>query len=233
MSLGVVLGLIGAVLSLVAYMMKSMLPLRAVALASNICFLAYGIIEFQLPSILLNLVAIPLNFVRFREIRRLVKDVEMAATDSPVSEWLLPQMSLRQFEAGHVLFKKEDIAKELFYVQKGRVHLQELELDLGPGEVFGEIGIFAPDSRRTQTAICVEKSEIYTMSQSDAMKLYYQHPKLGFHLMRLLVVRLMKDNARLRNAGEQLIEQELTCRHPSSGFGNPDRFASSRTPADQ
>jgi hypothetical protein len=39
MSLGVILGLLGSLLSIVAYTMKSMLPLRAVALGSNNCFL--------------------------------------------------------------------------------------------------------------------------------------------------------------------------------------------------
>lgn len=233
MSFGVILGLVGALLSIVAYTMKSMLPLRAVALASNVCFLVYGIIEAQLPSILLNLVVIPLNFVRFREIRRLVKDVESASTDGPLSAWLLPQMSLRHLEAGHVLFRKGDIAREMFYVHKGRVHIQELEVDLGPGELFGEIGVFAPDRRRTQTALCTEASDLYTMSQSDAIKLYYQNPKLGFHLMRLIVARLMNDSARLRNATEEAPEPELPTRQPLATPGNPDCRASARKPADR
>jgi CRP/FNR family cyclic AMP-dependent transcriptional regulator len=200
MSPGVILGLLGALLSVVAYTMKSMLPLRAVALASNVCFLVYGLMESQLPSILLNLVVIPLNFVRFREIRKLVRDVETAETDAPVSEWLLPQMSLRRVAAGQVLFYKGDVAHEMFYVHKGQVHIRELEVDLGPGTLFGEIGIFAADSRRTQSAVCGENCELYTLTQSEALRLYYQNPKLGFHLMRLIVARLMNDSARLRGA---------------------------------
>jgi CRP/FNR family cyclic AMP-dependent transcriptional regulator len=202
MTIGVILGLIGALLSIVAYTMRSMLPLRAVALASNLCFLVYGVIESQLPSILLNLIVIPLNFVRFREIRRLVRDVEAARSDAPIAEWLLPQMSLRRFKSGQVLFNKGDLAREMFYLNKGRVRIQELDADLEPGTLFGEIGIFAPDSRRTQTAVCSEDTDLYTMTQSDALQLYYQNPKLGFHLMRLIVARLMNDSARLRSAGD-------------------------------
>jgi CRP-like cAMP-binding protein len=89
------------------------------------------------------------------------------------------------------------------------VHIEELGVDLGPGEFFGEIGVFAPDSRRTQTAVCVEKSELHSMIQADAVKLYYQNPKLGFHLMRLIVVRLMNDSARLRNPNQAAPRQKL------------------------
>jgi CRP/FNR family transcriptional regulator, cyclic AMP receptor protein len=206
MSPGVTLGLIGALLSIVAYTMRSMLPLRAVALASNVCFLVYGVVEAQLPSILLNLIVIPLNLVRFREIRRLVREVEAARIDAPLSELLLPQMSLRRVAAGQVLFNQGDIAREMFYIHQGRVHIQELEVDLGPGTLFGEIGIFAPDTRRTQSAVCSENTDLYSMTQSDVLQLYYQNPKLGFHLMRLIVARLMNDNARLRLAAGSVNE---------------------------
>jgi CRP/FNR family transcriptional regulator, cyclic AMP receptor protein len=202
MSLGVILGLIGALLSIIAYTMRSMLPLRAVALASNVCFLVYGVVESQAPSILLNLIVIPLNFIRFREIRRLVRDVETARSDAPLSDWLLPQMSLRRFKAGQVLFNQGDVAHEMFYLYKGRVHIRELDTDLEPGTLFGEIGVFAPDSRRTQTAVCREDTDLYTLTQTEALQLYYQNPKLGFHLMRLIVARLMNDSARLRGAGD-------------------------------
>jgi CRP/FNR family cyclic AMP-dependent transcriptional regulator len=202
MSLGMILGLIGALLSIVAYTMRSMLPLRAVALASNACFLVYGFLEHQWPSILLNLIVIPLNFIRFREVRRLVREVATARSDAPLSELLLPHMSLRRVKAGEVLFQKGDVAHEMFYVHQGRVTVPELSADLGPGTLFGEIGIFAPESRRTQSAVCREDADLYAMTQADALQLYYQNPKLGFHLMRLVVERLMSDSARLRGSGD-------------------------------
>jgi CRP/FNR family cyclic AMP-dependent transcriptional regulator len=229
MSLGVILGLIGALLSIVAYTMKNMLSLRAVAIASNVCFLVYGIMEGQMPSILLNLVVIPLNFIRLNEIRQLVREVESATSDDPLTGWLLPQMTLRRVDAGQVLFRNGDAAKEMFYVHKGRVQIQELESDLGPGTLFGEIGIFAPNNRRTQTAICIENSDLYTLSQSDAIKLYYQNPKLGFHLMRLIVGRLTDDTARLRSAGGAVDAQELPGPPASSESGNSGHRASGMT----
>jgi CRP-like cAMP-binding protein len=202
MTLGMICGLIGALLSVVSYTTRSMVPLRTVALASNGCFLIYGIMELQWPSILLNLVAIPLNFIRLQEVRRLVREVEAAQSDAPLSELLLPHMSRRRVKAGQILFQKGDVAHEMFYLHQGRVAIPELGTELEPGTIFGEIGVFAPESRRTQSAVCREDADLYTMTQSDALHLYYQNPKLGFHLMRLIVARLMSDRARQRKAGE-------------------------------
>jgi hypothetical protein len=42
MSLGFALGFAATALTLTAFVMKSMLPLRAAALASNVLFIAYG-----------------------------------------------------------------------------------------------------------------------------------------------------------------------------------------------
>jgi len=201
MTLGVILGLVGSLLSIIAYLMKSMLPLRAVALGSNVCFLTYGIIEAQLPSILLNLVAIPLNFVRWREIRKLVRDIESVKADSPLAEWLLPHMSLRRFPADHVLFHKGDLADEMFYIRTGSIRLPEIDVTLQPDALLGEIGTFSPDSRRTQSAVCAEDCELYSMTRADVVRLYYQNPKLGFQLMLLIINRLGNDARRNTESG--------------------------------
>lgn len=193
MTLGVMLGLVGAILSIVSYMMKGMMGLRLVALCSNVLFLAYGLVEAQLPSIVLNLVVIPLNLVRVLEIRRLVSDIEHALGDSPVGQWLLPHMSRRRVAKGEWLFRQGDAADEMYYIHSGQVAIPELNVTLGPGTLFGEIGIFSPASQRTQSTCCESDCELYVMSRTDVQRLYYKNPKLGFHLMRLIVARLLLD----------------------------------------
>jgi len=39
---------------------------------------------------------------------------------------------------------------------------------------------------------------VYRLSAEEMALLYYQNPKLGFHVMRLIVARLMRDTARSR-----------------------------------
>ena len=59
--------------------------------------------------------------------------------------------------------------------------------------MIGEIGLFSPEKRRTQTIICETDGELYRMTDEMIYRLYYQNPKLGFYFMRLIVERLLRD----------------------------------------
>jgi len=195
MTLGFALGLAAAALTFTTFMMKSMLPLRASALASNVFFVAYGYAESLLPIMILHGVLLPLNAARLLEIRKLVSDIQSAAADSPVAQWLLPHMTRRTAPAGTTLFSKGDPAEEMLYVYSGNVRIVEYGDVLGPGALVGEIGLFAPDLLRTQSVVCDSDCELYSLSQEGMYRLYYQNPKLGFHLIRLIIGRLMRDAA--------------------------------------
>lgn len=190
---GTVLGLFAAALYFTSYVVKGMLPLRTIALASNVFFIAYGYVHASLPELVLHSVLLPLNARRIWEIRRLTKEIERATSDSPVSQWLLPHMARKTFKAGDVLFRKGDAASEIAYLASGQVKLQEHGDLLGPGELIGEIGLFSPDRKRTQTVVCETDGELYQMTDEMIYHLYYQNPKLGFYFMRLVVERLLKD----------------------------------------
>jgi CRP/FNR family transcriptional regulator, cyclic AMP receptor protein len=197
---GTALGLLAAGLYFASYVMKSMLPLRALALSSNVFFIAYGFVHSSLPKLLLHSVLLPLNARRMWEIRRLTKEIERATHESPVSEWLLPHMTGRAFKAGEVLFRKGDVADEVIYIASGEVTLEGHDQKLGPGELIGEIGLFSPEKTRTQTIVCVTDGELYRMTDEMIYRLYYQNPKLGFFFMRLIVERLLRDIKRAQPA---------------------------------
>lgn len=193
MTIELVVGYIAAALSLTSFLMKSMLPLRIAAMASNVAFILYGYLEWILPALILHVILLPVNARRAWEIRKLVRDIEQAKADSPVAEWLLPHMTRRPAKAGEVLWRKGDTAEEMLYIHSGRVRLVEYDEPLGPGVVLGEIGLFSPERKRTQSVTCETECELYSLT-SDAMhRLYYQNPRLGFHIMRLVVARLMRD----------------------------------------
>lgn len=190
---GTALGLLAAALYFTSYVMKRMLPLRAVALASNVCFIAYGLVHMSLPELVLHCVLLPLNALRMWEIRKLTKEIARATQDSPVSQWLLPHMTRRTFKAGEVVFRKGDPADEVVYIASGQMKLEGHDQILGPGELIGEIGLFSPERKRTQTVICETDGELYRMTDEMMYRLYYQNPKLGFYFMRLIVERLLRD----------------------------------------
>jgi hypothetical protein len=193
LDLGTVLGLVAAALYFTSYSMKSMLPLRALAVASNVFFIAYGIVQSALPELVLHSVLLPLNARRMWEIQKLSREIARATHDSPVSQWLLPHMTRRTFKAGEVLYRKGELADEVGYIASGQVKLQEHDQVLGPGELIGEIGLFSPEKRRTQSIICETDGELYRMTDEMIYRLYYQNPKLGFYFMRLIVERLLRD----------------------------------------
>jgi CRP/FNR family transcriptional regulator, cyclic AMP receptor protein len=178
-SIGYIFGFIGAALTVASYLMKSMLPLRMVALSANVFLIIYAVQGGSWPTVALYVAMIPINLKKVVEIKKLVRAIENAKADTPVSEWLLPN--------------KGDKATEMLYVESGQLKLLDYDESIGPGSLVGEIGLFAPDNRRTRTIVCATDCTLYSLSAEAMAKLYYQNPQLGYHVMRLIVARLMHD----------------------------------------
>lgn len=200
--LATALGLVGALLMLASYLMKSMLPLRIAALTACCFLVAYGALKQAIPTLLLYGVLIPINVKKTLQMRKLVKSIERAKDDTPVSEWLLPHMHRRTVAAGTTLWRQGDAATEMLYLDQGTLRLMEYGELLQPGALVGEIGLFAPDNRRTLTLEAASDCVVYSLTAEEMALLYYQNPKLGFHVMRLVVARLMRDVSRHRPSVE-------------------------------
>jgi hypothetical protein len=200
MDAGTVLGLLGVVFTLASFAMKRMAPLRVLALVSNVFFVGYGYLESLLPSLVLYGALLPLNAMRLWELKRLSKDIERATQDSPISYWLLPHMRRRSFKAGEVLLRKDEPADRLIYVVRGELAVAGSERRIGAGELVGEIGLFSPDRKRTQTIVCATDGELFEMTDELIQELCFQNPKLGYHLMRLITERLLRDVRRQDSA---------------------------------
>lgn len=61
------LGYLAASLVLGTFCAKTMIPLRALAIASNVAFIAYALAAHLWPILLLHAVMLPLNAARLRE----------------------------------------------------------------------------------------------------------------------------------------------------------------------
>jgi CRP/FNR family cyclic AMP-dependent transcriptional regulator len=193
---GTVLGVLGVLFSFASFVMKRMLPLRILAIGANVCFIGYGLWIAAFPGVILNVFLLPVNARRIWEIKKLSKEIQQATEQSPVSEWLLPHMNRRAFKKDAVLFRKDDVADKLIYIAKGDLELAEIERPVRAGELVGEIGLFSPAKKRTQTLVAKTDGELYEMTDEMLFQLYYQHPKLGFFMMRLITERLLRDLAR-------------------------------------
>jgi CRP/FNR family transcriptional regulator, cyclic AMP receptor protein len=78
-----------------AFYMKAMGPLRAVAIASNVAFIAYGAAYALYPMLVLHAALQPLNCLRLLQLRRLIQRVRQASRREPTIDWLLPLMTRR------------------------------------------------------------------------------------------------------------------------------------------
>ena len=68
MSPGDLCGYVAAALVLLTFSLRSMRALRAVAIASNVAFIAYGVAAQLTPIVLLHAVLLPLNLWRLCEL---------------------------------------------------------------------------------------------------------------------------------------------------------------------
>ena len=188
--------------SIVTCAMKTMIPLRVVSMTCNALFIVYGFFTGIYPTLILNLILMPLNTVRLHQMRKLIQDVEAAASYGETSiDWLKPFMSNRSFREGEVVFHKGDVADAMYYSVSGRYLLREMGVEIPAGQVFGDLGLLAPDNRRTQTIECIEGGSVLTATYQQVKELYFQNPQFGFYFLRLTSERLFENISRL--------EQEL------------------------
>jgi CRP/FNR family cyclic AMP-dependent transcriptional regulator len=207
-------GIAGALI-LAGSFVKTMIPLRWLAVGSNFGFIVFGALFPSLQMLLLHVLLLPINLYRLIEMIRLTRRVNDAAQERDTSGlWLRPYMKRRKLKAGAVLFRKGDPADHLYMLAAGRIELVEFGSELPAGQIFGEIAFFAPDRRRTATARCTEDSEVLAINESTVRQLYYQNPDFGFHVIGLVAGRLTSDIRRL--------EATLDARQPGAATAAAD-----------
>ena len=192
-------GYLASLLVFCTFYMKTMIPLRMVAIASNVVFLTYGLAGRIYPVLVLHAVLLPLNCLRLQQMRTLIRKVQGASRGNLSTEWLIPLMSHHEWKSGHVLFRRGDPATSMYLILKGSIRLEELGVTIGPGTLVGEIGLFAPDNRRTATAVCESDVEVGAITDQKVLQLYHQNPTFGFYLFRLVIGRML-ENERLQRA---------------------------------
>jgi hypothetical protein len=193
-----ILGYFGSSLTITVYSMKRMIPLRLIGIGANLVFITYGFLAAVYPQMILHSVLLPINLFRLREMFLLVRKVKRASQGDLNMEWLKPYMKRRSAKQGEVLFRKGDDSEAMFYTLTGRFRLNEIALDIAPGQVVGEIGLIAPDNKRTLTFECIEDGDLLTISYEHVKELYFQNPEFGFYFLQLVSKRLFKDIERLQ-----------------------------------
>jgi hypothetical protein len=183
---------VAALLVFCSFFMKTMVPLRTVAVASNLAFityallgLRYGIFGRVYPILVLHATLLPLNVVRLRQIKRLIKTVNEASRNE-MFEYLIPYMRAETHGQDETVFAKGDAADKLYLIDRGSVVFPEVGKRLAAGAVFGEVGLFAPKSVRSVSAVCTEDCRLFAITKEKVLELYYANPRFGFFLIRMV-----------------------------------------------
>ena len=184
----------GAALVVAGAFVKTMIPLRWLAVGGNLGFLVFGLLHPSPTTLLVAVTLLPINLYRVREMTRLTRRVGDAEASGNLSGvWLKPYMKPRKLRAGQVLCRKGDRANHLYLLAEGRLELVELGREIPPGRVFGEIALFSPARRRTNTVRCISACTVLLIDEGTVKQLYYQNPSFGFHLIGLVAARLSED----------------------------------------
>ncbi len=189
------LGLVALLLLVVTFTPRTITTVRMLGIVAGVAATLYGAFEPNLPILVAGLLVAVVNLWRLAEMRRLVSAVRSMAGGPLTLDWLLPYMRPLEIPAGHVLFSKGDKADAIYFVSSGKIRLDELAAEMTKGSIFGEIGIFSPDRRRSVTARCIEPSSLLVITAEKVRELYFQNPRFGFYLVGIIAERLA-ENAR-------------------------------------
>ena len=200
---------VAAAFVLVSSFVKTMIPLRWLAIGSNLGFIAYGAMHPSYPMLLLHSALLPINVYRLAEMVRLTRRVAAASAEANRSGiWLKPYMRSARLRAGTVLFRKGDRGNRLYLLAEGRIELIEIGGSIAPGQIFGEIAFFSPDRQRRLTARCASDCTVLSIDEGTVRELYHQNPAFGLKMIDLVAGRLSADidrlNDQLRVARAQL-----------------------------
>lgn len=172
--------------------------LRWLAIAGSAAIVLHGVMVPDYVAAILGAALVGINAWRLFEMRRLVGVTReaTAASGAPINmDWMLPHMETVALPADTVLFHKDSAADAMYFISHGRVRFEEVDVEMGKGALFGEIGIFSHDKRRTATAKVMEDSSLLRISAERVRELYHQNPEFGFFIIDVITRRLMDDAA--------------------------------------
>ena len=185
------LGYAAAACVFVTFYMKTMVPLRIAGIVSNFLFIAYGYDMDAYPVLILHLVLLPLNVWRLRQMLRLIKQIEDVTKGDTNLKWVKPFSSTRTVAMGEAVFRRGDPADEMFFIVSGRFHVKGRSVDLGAGEIFGELGLLNAGQARTASVECTASGELLRIGYEQVKQLCVQDPKFSFYFLHLVSKRLL------------------------------------------
>ncbi len=138
----------------------------------------------------------------------LVKFELLAELNEQDRRSVLSRMNRRSFRKGEVLFHEGDPGDSLHLIEKGRVAVRPSTPDgevvtlaiLGPGALFGEQALLAPDAKRTASIVALEAVETRVLYRRDVDELRATQPSINRFLIETLASQVRRLSQRVLEA---------------------------------
>ena len=164
----------------------------AAGACTNLCFIAYWANAGTLPVLVLHIALLPFNLWRLAEQLLLRRRTGEARKGNLPLDWISDLVRPKEFPDKAVIFRKGAPPDNLYYLESGRVLLEEVGIELSVGEIFGEIAFFSAAKERTVTARCLGPCRIATIGERQFMDLYYRNPAFALYVVQLVARRLLQ-----------------------------------------
>jgi CRP/FNR family cyclic AMP-dependent transcriptional regulator len=148
---------------------------------------------------------------------------------------LLEQSKLRAVPAGTAIVRENETPNELFYIRKGSVAVTTQDEDgreliltfLGPGEFFGELGLFGDECRRSATVRTRVDSELAVIDYERFRTLCRANPDLLLTLTGQIASRLRATSRKMVHLAfldvtGRIARTLLDLAHDSQAITHPD-----------
>jgi CRP-like cAMP-binding protein len=193
------LALGGAIFYVATLMMRTIVPLRVIGIISIAFFIAYGVVAGAVSTLLLYLFSLPVNIIRLRQMLTLVRKARSSAQGDLSMDWLRPYMTPRKYKKDDILFRKGDVANEMFLTVTGKFLVKEIGVEIPPGRLMGELGFLTPNNRRTGTVTCIEAGQVLAITYERLLEIYFQDPQFGYYFLVLTSQRLLENIGRVQD----------------------------------
>lgn len=114
---------------------------------------------------------------------------------------ILSIAGVKRYDAGEMVFAKQDLGNNFFIVKSGRIKIfttvgagkKKIFAFLKKGEFFGEMSLLG-GKVRSASAQAVAESELFVISKKNFRSLLVENPEFSLKLLQTLAERLSKAN---------------------------------------
>lgn len=110
-----------------------------------------------------------------------------------VLDRMLAHVERVTYRKGTVIFRKGEPGQHMYYIQRGVVGLDEIDAEMGAGEIFGDIGAFAPRHLRTCTTRARTDVALFRLGADHVRRVFFESPEFAFYVVSVIAERVAEE----------------------------------------